>query len=314
MKCILAFAMLCLVGCTSVSKKSSATASAAQERHVTPFFYRAVRGDQTIWLLGTAHRWVRLGEIPTFVLERLQQSQVFASEFDPSRIGEVQRYVEEKRRSKPLKNYFTETEIETLAKKVAARSGDQDLVTLTTILSFESATNVFAYIHSSPALGGLLTASKSESLDNDLRALAAKSGMSLAYLDNPVLAGNSYLCLKPSDEQYVRFLRAEMNSQAQDVKQLRTSENEESAYRSGDSNRIRKLFDDYPKDLRSCLLDNRNAAWVSSILQLARVYPNVFVAVGVGHLESGGRSLLSELQEDGFSVTRIDDGVQFSKE
>ena len=328
--CIIAVSLVS--GCASTPLKTSSQTpnESSQSKHVDPpktiavqklpttFLYEVSKGGDRSFLFGTVHFGVAVSELPDSVLTAFENARLYVGEFDFRNATALSEF-DGRRHAKDLRDVLSEKDLDLLIQRLQSKYPKADKEMLQTLVKFSTATDIYpltqvdlSMVQAAAKPNSNVASESLQSLDVQLLDLAILRGKTVSFLDSPRMAGEALQCIRYTDDKYLQQLRkfiegkpSAVSTGDQQQKTLGVMQETVNAYRSGSAARIRKAGQNLTPKLHKCLLESRNEEWVKSLERSFDTFSNVFVAVGVLHLEDDRDSLTRRLEKDGYTVKRV---------
>ena len=308
---------------------------ASQKKIRKPYYWRAVKGEQTYYFFGTMHVGFVLKDFPNSIRNTIKSSEVVALELTQETKKETieamkawlsDYYSKTKEHYPGLKNEFSakawKNLLYTLNSPEAIRyvrdmGINHPMTELHPSLVYQMVGDLFkegyrsAFDSSVLESGGRwyqlnLQYIAESVLDDEVSKLASSHDIKVIGLDN---AGQAVAAMVNGNKNpFVSSLEYIFNKEASLKKSFKEIQQIERAYRSGNDGKL-ALYAKGPDE--ESLLINRNKTWFDELIKLEE--KRIFVAVGALHL-IGGNSLINLFQNQGFEVKRVMFNRDFQEE
>lgn len=295
----LTLALLLLAGCASAPKKIE-----------KPFFYELRRGAQTGHMFGTMHGKIAPAEIPSYVVDTIDSSDALAVESSEKVDKEiwVDYFLWPHKHAREL---LTPVEYDGARKWLEFAYGEVKTKEILAndspmILYARLATLRFRNDHREMAWDDSIR-ERTTMIDRAFESRAKQNRVDIIFLDDREASERALNCARKTDEQYAEAIRSVLTGKDLAADFVVQSEKLAEIYRSGDAEALRAFAASQPlENADTCLLKERNAAWVPEIDHMFDRYKSPFIAVGILHLEAAHDSLAEMLRTKGFTVKRVD--------
>lgn len=281
--------------------------AASVPRDVPTFLWKATKGKDKVYLLGTIHGAIsQLYPLPSAIDQALDESKHLMVEIsidraDPAKVSKLIHQLGQYTPPDHLSQHLT-PETKLVFEKYLAWSGD----TWEMYEKFKPFYAAGMAAQSKRWLTSDLKFRSSLGLDLYLLARAREDGKVISDLET--IEQQLHIEADLSDAAQDRLLRTSILHLNDATKQLQGYLD---AWKAGDDVKMEELANSrsrgYPelREYEKALLDDRNAAMLNKINQLIKTKPGPhLVAVGAAHLV-GKNGLVALFEQDGYSVERI---------
>ena len=261
----------------------------------SPFLWKAQKGKDTVYLLGTIHIGVALSDLPEKVGRYMDDSEIVFLEVDPRE--ETDFRVMMLPDGQNLEQLLGPKAWGVLVKVLGEENVDQ--------MKYFKPWFV-AGILIKTAIGRLLKGKGNISLEEDIASYAKKQGLKLDGLESP---SEALAAVDAAVGYGVEDFRAELEEAADSPDDLLFVLGEEflglyDCYVLSDQECIENVVVKEGKKFNKELLVKRNNSWMGKILRELIVADTMFVAAGVAHF-LGEENVLSLLEQEGFVITDL---------
>jgi uncharacterized protein YbaP (TraB family) len=319
---------LLLTACTTAPKKIE-----------HPFFWKATKGNEVIYLLGTVHKGITLSALPNYIPDLIRKADVIFIEIDNDAV-EIEHGPEIK---EALKEYYgpqMRKPYPALKSKLSAKA----FANVTYMMGAQRTKDFLAQYHvnvppteASPALietvfgelvlkgqhmdvlsddtymsmvkvgrhTNLERVSDRHFLDGEIAAFANANHLPLHQLDSAEFV-DGYVKTNFTDPMTAGLKRLEVifgDDGTKTINYVKVLSEIQDAYYAGDLAEIEKAMNRLPTDQRDKFINERNEHWSKNLASLTG-YKTIFVAAGAGHFV-GPSSVLKLINAKGFKVERF---------
>lgn len=257
---------------------------------LVPYFYKATKGQQTVYMLGSLHIGIPASDFPDYVFQAINTSELFLAETDSDQI-ENAGYNSEKSFKQELINFY-QSEVAILKwNNLVRRLQDYYSEEEVDKMEMWRVVRLLSYINEGFELN------KFPQMDKELFEYAKTQGIrteGLVSLQEHLQDGNFLhsfeyfnILLSPNDQKLIKK-RVEIR---------------EKIYRFG-------LFEDLEEDVKGFhkvakreLIDFRNLKWLDKIISYKDIQ-QMFIVFGAMHL-AGDHGMLLLMEEEGYEIERI---------
>lgn len=276
-----------------------------------PFLYEIKKDSRQGYLFGTIHTGVMAQDLPDFFWNYFTAAESFAGESN----------FDEEIRKEILEVFKTKAIKESSDPLLSARLSSNDFQSLQTIirqkyttLKVENLSPFGAYyflLHTlNPKSEVLVTESEAQRieskniLDQELMKKAVEQNKIMTFLDEGLMS-STLDCIVSQNEFYLQSIHMALNDAGYMKAQTQKTIDLIHQYQSGDEKQL-KLTLESENSMKECLFERRNKAWMNNILINLENFDKSMIAVGAGHLFVGKNNLIKLLQDQGYSVRRIE--------
>lgn len=268
-----------------------------------PFYFEAKSQHVTIYVLGTIHLGVKLGDFPSEIIDNLKEVDSVALEVlksDPIRFFDIRfqkkEYMALKRM--PLSQLLTSQEFRLLERAI-----------LNVFPEAQGYQREYANFLN-PFLGQIILRSswmfnhfQRTSLDQEIENVALQMRVRTQHLETP---HEMYNLIAPNWQESAIILKALLN--------MKNSFDEEiESYLTGDETKLDEQLNNLKREfpgVYQSIFAARNGNWTIKLKQMTQLSGRHFVAVGASHL-FGENGILSFLQKEGLQVRRWSPSLGF---